>query len=76
MNGAIIPIISVLCVFVGAPAIVFGFLLINRRYKSDVEIMRYKKEMLELEIEKEHIHLKALEAENLKYDRIISERSR
>jgi hypothetical protein len=69
-------IISVICVFIGAPAIVFGFLLMGKRYKKEIEMMKYKKEMMELEIEKEHMHIKLLEAENAKYDRIIEDRKK
>jgi hypothetical protein len=71
-----IEFVSVLSIFIGGPLIVFGFLLLGKRYKRDVEMMKYKKEILELEIEKEQMHLKAIEAENLKYDRIIEERSK
>jgi hypothetical protein len=36
--------------------------------------MEYQKKILELELEKETAHIKSLEEENKKYDRIINER--
>jgi len=54
-----------------APAITFGFILLIKKQKSDVEKLRYKKEILELEIKKEEAHIKLIQEENKKYDRII-----
>jgi len=54
-----------------APAITFGFILLIRKQKNDVEKLRYKKEILELEIKKEEAHIKLIQEENKKYDRII-----
>lgn len=67
----LVPIVSVLSLFVFAPAIVFSFIYFSKRNKFKLEELRYKKEMLELEIEKENAHIKMLEAENAKYDRLI-----
>ena len=39
-------------------------------------MMRVKKEMLELEVEKERLTVKKLEAENIKYDRLIDGKER
>lgn len=61
----------VFCVFIGAPLIVFGFLFLRRRGRDQLEALRIKKEMLELEVEKEKLHLAAMAEENAKYDRII-----
>jgi hypothetical protein len=67
-------IISILCVFFVAPTIVFGFIYLGKRSKLRLEELRIKKEMLELEVEKEKTHVKALEAENAKLDRMIESR--
>ena len=66
-------IFAIFCVFIGAPSIVFGFIYLKMRNKHSIEKMRLNKEILELELEKEKTHLKALEIENIKYDRIIKE---
>jgi len=64
-------IIAILSSLIGIPVIVFGFIYLNIKSKRAVEMMRIKKEMLELEIERERINVRLLEAENIKYDRII-----
>ena len=64
-------IISVICVFGVAPITVFGFVLLLKRQKHRVEELRYKKEILELELEKEAYKIKLLQEENRKYDRLI-----
>jgi len=65
-------IIAILSSLIGIPVIVFGFIYLNIKSKRAIEMMRIKKEMLELEIEKERINVRMLEAENVKYDRIIN----
>jgi hypothetical protein len=45
-------------------------------YKIEVELVKYKRDMMAIELEKEKIHLKLMEAENKKYDRIIEEGSK
>lgn len=67
----LVPIVSVLSIFVFAPAIVFSFVYFSKRNKFKLEELRYKKEMLELEIEKERVHIRSLEVESAKYDRLI-----
>ncbi|MFA5851528.1 MAG: hypothetical protein ACYC1A_02195 [Spirochaetales bacterium] len=64
-------IIAILSALIGVPLIVFGFVLLNLRNKRSVEKIRLQKEILELELQKEQIRLKMLEAENVKYDRLI-----
>lgn len=64
-------VVAIICLFIGAPGITFGFILVSKKLKRDVEILKYKKEILELEVEKERIREKVLEAENKKYDRLI-----
>jgi hypothetical protein len=68
----LLPIVSILCVFIAAPAIVFSFIYFSRKNRFKLEELRIKKEMLELEVEKEYAHIKHIEAENAKYDRLIA----
>ena len=65
-------IIAILSSLIGIPVIVFGFIYLNIKSKRAVEMLRIKKEMLELEIEKERMNVRMHEAENMKYDRIIN----
>jgi hypothetical protein len=60
--------------FIIAPTIIFGFLSKNKKYKYEVDRLKYQKEILELEIEKENRHIKLLEEENKKFDNIINEK--
>ena len=69
-------ILAILCSLLGVPLIVFGFIYLNIKSKRDIEMMRVKKEMLELEVEKERLTVKKLEAENIKYDRLIDGKER
>jgi cell division protein FtsB len=66
-------IIALLSVFIGLPAILFTFIYKSKKNKSDIEKLKYQKEILELEIEKENRHIKLLEEENKKLDKIINE---
>ena len=54
-----------------APALTFGFIILVRKTKADVEKLKLKKEIIELEIRKEEIHLKLLVEENRKYDKLL-----
>jgi len=69
-------ILAILSSLLGIPLIVFGFIYLNIKSKRDIEMMRVKKEMLELEVEKERLTVKKLEAENIKYDRLIDGKER
>ena len=64
---------SVFCVFIGAPAIVFGFLYLMKKQKNDMIKLTYQKEMAELDLEKEKARLLLLAEENRKYDRMIDQ---
>ena len=64
-------IIAILSALIGVPLIVFGFVLLNLGNKRSVEKIRLQKEILELELQKEQVRLKMLEAENVKYDKLI-----
>jgi hypothetical protein len=68
--------IAILSLFVGLPAIVLAFVNKNIKIKreSEIEKLKYQKEILELEIEKENKHIKLLEEENKKLDKIIYEK--
>jgi hypothetical protein len=69
-------IVAVLSLFIGAPLIVFGFIYLNKRQKFQLELMREKRELAELELRKEELRVKALAEENRKLDRIIEDRSK
>jgi len=68
-------IISVMSVFIGTPLVVFSFIYLNVRSKRNIEALRYRKEIIELELEKEQIKLKVIEEENKKYDKLIETES-
>ena len=65
-------IIAIISTFVIAPAIVFGFIYKVTKNKHDIKELQYKKEILELELEKQNNQIKLLEEENKKYDKIIN----
>jgi hypothetical protein len=67
-------IIALLTIFGVAPLIVFGFILLAKRGRNQVEIMRVKRDIAELEVKKEEAKARALIEENRKYDRIIDGR--
>jgi hypothetical protein len=71
-----IPIVAILSIFIVAPSIVFTFIYMTKRGRLRLEELRIKKEMLELEIEREQTRIALLEAENAKYDRLIEDRGR
>ncbi len=67
-------IVALVSIFVVAPMIVFGFLLLAKRGKNTVEIMRMKRDIAEIELKKEEAKARILVEENRKYDRIIDGR--
>jgi hypothetical protein len=67
-------IFSVFSVFIAAPLIVFGFILFMRKSKNRLEEMKLKRDILQLEMAKEQLHLETMREENRKYDRIIGSR--
>ena len=69
----VLPIIAVLSLFIGAPAIAFSFILKAKRSDNEVKKLQYQREMLELELKKEELQLRRLEAESKQYDRLINE---
>ncbi|HUX36835.1 MAG TPA: hypothetical protein VMV44_02915 [Rectinemataceae bacterium] len=62
-----------LLMFIGLPGVVFFFVRAIQRDKTEVDRLKARKDVLELEVRKEEAKAKALEAENRKYDRIIEE---
>jgi hypothetical protein len=74
LTGIITGSIAILSLFVGLPAIVLTFIHKNIKNKREKEIekLKYQREILELEIEKENKHIKLLEEENKKLDKIIN----
>ena len=65
----IIPIMGMLCVFIGLPGVICFFL-----YKCIK--LKQEKKVLELKLEREKIRLQLLEEENRKYDQIIDRHQR
>ncbi|MDR1400461.1 MAG: hypothetical protein LBJ41_11100 [Treponema sp.] len=68
-----VSIIAVLSLFVAAPAIVFSFILRLNKNRNETKKLQYQKEILELELKKEELQIKRLEAESKQYDRLINE---
>jgi len=71
--GALIALIAVSGVL-GLIGIIFLFVGKMVKGQQDVTKLKMQKEILELEIQKQDGHIKLLEEENKKYDKIISER--
>ncbi|MDR2245792.1 MAG: hypothetical protein LBE17_03800 [Treponema sp.] len=69
LTGIITGSITIAALFVGLPAIALNF--IYKMRKNKIEMITRQKELLETEIEKEKLHLKVLEEENRKYDKLI-----
>lgn len=53
------------------PALTFGFIVLIRKQKADVDKLRIKKEIMELELRREELRITSLAEENRKYDRLI-----
>ncbi|GHU17744.1 hypothetical protein FACS1894163_09040 [Spirochaetia bacterium] len=66
-------IIAIVALFIVLPRTILTFVDRNVRHKRETEVekLKYQKEILELELEKENLHIKSLEAENKNLDRII-----
>ena len=71
----IIGLMAVIGIFIVLPKTLFRFIGDQNRHKRETELekLRYQKEILELEIEKQRNEIKLLEEENRKYDRIIGD---
>jgi hypothetical protein len=66
-----IALIGMLLALVVTPGMTFLFIWAIKKNKANVEIARYRKEILELEVEKEELKLKVFQEENKKLDRLI-----
>jgi cell shape-determining protein MreC len=66
-------IIAIVSIFVVLPKTIFTFIGKRNKYKREAELekIRYQKEILEMEIEKQKNEIKLLEEENRKFDNII-----
>ena len=69
-------LILYLLFFIGLPTLVFFFVRAIQRDKTEVDRLKARKEVLELEAKVEEARAKALFEENRKYDRIIEEESK
>jgi hypothetical protein len=66
-------VIASLFFFLGTPTIICGFIYLMKKSKNNVEIMKLKRDILELEAENNKYKILLLEEENKKYDRLIGE---
>jgi len=66
-----IPYFGMIMSLLVLPGLTFGFIIITKKIKADVEKIKYQKEILELEIRKETVHLEMIIEENKKYDKLI-----
>ncbi|MDR2535724.1 MAG: hypothetical protein LBD29_06795 [Treponema sp.] len=75
LTGIITGSVAVISLFVGLPALVLSYIykITKNKRETEIEKLKYQKEILALEIEKEHKHLRLLEEENKKLDSIINE---
>ena len=67
-------IVAIIAIFIVLPKAVFSFISNNNKHKRETELekLRYQKEILELELEKQRNEIKMLELENSKLDSIIN----
>jgi uncharacterized membrane protein (DUF106 family) len=68
-----IPYFGMIMALLVAPSITFAFIYFLRKSKHDVEKLKYQKEIMELEVKKEELHLKNILEENKKYDKLLEE---
>jgi len=66
-------IIFYLLFFIGMPAVIFFFVRAIQRDKGEVERLKARKEVLELELRHEEARAKTLAEENRKYDHLIAD---
>jgi len=64
-------VISILSIFIGAPSVVFGFILLARRENNRLELQRLRIREAEVALERDRLHVDALREENQKLDRMI-----
>jgi len=70
-------VIAIIAVLIILPKIVLDFVRKTSLQKKEAELakMKYQKEILELELEKQRNEIKLLQEECKKYDKIIEENS-
>ena len=73
MDPILIPVLGILSSLIVTPGMIFFFIYKLKKNKSDVEKLKYQKEILELEIRKQEIKLQTLKQENQQLDRIIEQ---
>jgi hypothetical protein len=66
--------LAIVSIFIIAPSIVFGFLLLSKRGRNQVELAKYRLGEAELALERERLRVEALREENRKLDRLIEHR--
>jgi hypothetical protein len=66
-----IPYFGMIMSLLVLPGLTFGFILITKKIKADVEKLKYKKEILVLELRKEELRVNSIIEENRKYDRLL-----
>jgi cell shape-determining protein MreC len=66
-------IVAILSIFVVLPGIIFTYAYKNRKNKMELKKIEYRKEILQMEMEKDDRKIKLLEEENKKLDKIINE---
>ena len=71
----LVAFIAVVGIFIVLPKTILGFISDQNKHKREMEVekLRYQKEILELELEKQRNAIRLLEEENRKYDMIIGE---
>ena len=66
-----IPYFGMIMSLLVLPGLTFGFIIITKKIKADVEKLKFRKEILELELKKEELRVSSIIEENKKYDRLI-----
>ncbi len=69
-----LPYFGMLMGCVVAPGIVFIFVYHLRKNKNEVQKFLYQKEILELELKKEELRVKAISEENKQYDSLLTDK--
>ncbi len=69
-----IPYFAIIMSLFVAPLLTYGFIYFLKRKQAEVEKMKMKKEIIELELKKEDLKYKILLEENKKYDQIINDK--
>jgi hypothetical protein len=70
MDPVLIPVFGMTFTLL-ASVIVFGSIIIIKKGRNEVEKLRLQKEIKEIDLRKEELHLSTLLEENKKYDRMI-----